>query len=547
MLNLFDYLTEEDNRKIKNYVHTFAVEEECYVGNEKYLSYWAENNKKLFHLLGGKLVYKVPYEYIKSEDAIGKEIKNLIDKPEGDFDTFYDFINDKVGTNKWLQGFNIRQFWNNHIYTENKIFEELNLHNDDNAKILKIPAGCKPIRALQKILTYYGADKEKFDALERFRIALSMITNDKKVKGNLCFSIHPLDFMTMSDNASDWQSCMSWKHEGCYRLGTVEMMNSNNVICVYIENEKTPLEFGEDDHKDTWNNNRWRQLFYCTKEIIVSGKSYPYYNEQITKDALQILRTLAFENWHRTYEFGIERYRDMIHLGSLYRMENNRYWIRTKTQAKKHNIIFDSKAMYNDMFNDNNYQGYWCVRNKVKKNTIISYSGKAPCLCCMETVTTGNHNYDDFDEDAYNNRYDNADSLVCNDCMRGHLCDNCGRFFKTLYEAKTPGDSFMHHYCAGCWSAKIKKCPICHEPMNITELSSNWSIYDISNFNICNNCFNHFEDFDISKLFVRENPTYGGPWSCKDPERYKNSSDFDIYKKSNLEPVPLPTIKIKKT
>ena len=532
MLNLFDYLTEEDNRKIKNYIHTFAVDDKLYAGNDKYLSYWANNNKKLFHLLDGNLIYKVPYEYIKSEDNIRQEIDNLLEADN--FDIFYDFIDEKREFNT-----SIYQFQKTSTYITNKISSSMEFKSNDKVKSLKIPAGCKPIRALQKILTYYDANKEIVDALEKFRIALSMITNDKKVSGNLCFSIHPLDFMTMSDNASDWHSCMSWKYEGCYRLGTVEMMNSNNVICVYIDNEKKPFEYGKGEYKDTWNNKRWRQLFYCTKEIIVSGKSYPYYNEQITKDALQILRTLAFKNWKHIYEYGIERYKDMIHLGSLYRIENNRHWIRTKTQAKKHNIIFDSKAMYNDMFNDNQYEGYWCVRNKVKKNTIISYSGPAPCLCCMETVTTPDHQYNDYEESSYNDRYNNTDELICSNCTKDHMCDNCRRVFNTLYDTQTILNDYQK-YCSSCWSKRIKKCPICHKPMDIDSLVCKWKITDQQDFYICNECFNHFENLDISNFF--EEMGIGSWWKYKNSkEEYKQNKLFDPFRKDNLESVPIPT------
>ena len=38
----------------------------------------------------------------------------------------------------------------------------------------------------------------------------------------------------MSDNNSGWESCMSWRNNGCYRRGTVEMMNSPYVIVAYL-------------------------------------------------------------------------------------------------------------------------------------------------------------------------------------------------------------------------------------------------------------------------------------------------------------------------
>ena len=76
------------------------------------------------------------------------------------------------------------------------------------------------MRVLSKIATAYN-----LPGFEDFRIAQSLVTNQANLKGYITLSIHPLDYMTMSDNNCGWDSCMSWQEEGCYRQGTVEMMN----------------------------------------------------------------------------------------------------------------------------------------------------------------------------------------------------------------------------------------------------------------------------------------------------------------------------------
>ena len=48
MLNLFNYLSELDNKRIENYIQSYGVQS-GYIGNAKYLQDWAENKKKLFH------------------------------------------------------------------------------------------------------------------------------------------------------------------------------------------------------------------------------------------------------------------------------------------------------------------------------------------------------------------------------------------------------------------------------------------------------------------------------------------------------------------
>lgn len=527
MLNLFDYLTKEDNEKIENYITKYGVSADVYEGNKEYLKYWAESNKKLFHLLGGKLIYEVPYVSEKSDENVDYLVRQLLKKSE--FKKISDFLDSKNDNDINVSGY--YQFWSPECYKKNsiEIYSEIKYKNKD--KGLKFQKGTKILKALQKLLIYLNADDEIMQAFEKFRIDHSMIFNDKVIRGTLCFSIHPLDFMTMSDNSNGWNSCMNWRNKGCYRVGTVEMMNSNNVVCVYLKNDKHNFIFDETKENCEWNNKIWRQLFYCTKEIIVSGKSYPLYNEKITIDALRILRELAFNNWHHSYEFGIEKYKDMIHVGSLYRMENNRIWIRSKKDAKKQNILFDSKAMYNDMLNDNEYNSYWCVRNRVKKNTIISYSGKAPCLCCGEILNKEPYESNPgFYEGAYNDRYRNTDALICSKCEKKYRCDDCGIVTSKLITFEN------RSYCEECWNNMIKYCPICHKPMDLSCISSRYKCYNI---HICNECSKEYLNNIMDKYYTKEVYNYYANYEIKPEEKANDCIHIKKYFEENLENVPI--------
>ena len=101
MLNLLDYLTEKDNTLIENYIDLYAVSKEEYVGNETWLKYWNENKPSLFRLLGGNLIYKIPYEVEKPTSELRREIARLTSdhpfiemfykKVDGDWDIFGDY------------------------------------------------------------------------------------------------------------------------------------------------------------------------------------------------------------------------------------------------------------------------------------------------------------------------------------------------------------------------------------------------------------------------------------------------------------------------
>ena len=558
MLNLYDYLTELDNKRIENYIKTWGVSD--YIGNDIYLSHWRDSNKKLFKLLGGNLIYSIPVSIEKDKGNIKEDIANFIDDSVfyGKIvDMFYeDYTKSNYkDTEKW-----IKLFYASYLL-DNKTDEDFIIKSD--SKCLKIQKGTKTIKAIKKIIDFkYPENKEIHDLFEEFRLEHSRILNDKFLKGDLCFSIHPLDFLTMSDNNSNWSSCMSWQDGGCYHTGTVEMMNSNVVICVYLKSDKD-FYFGKSKTEEyAWNNKKWRQLFYCNKDIIVSGKAYPYYNEKLTFKALETLRDLARVNWNQEYRYGIERYNDMKHINNLFKMIKNHYWV-TSGDTKKHNIIFETNAMYNDMFNDK-ITTYWCVRNKVKKNVIINLSGKVKCAkCgCDEVVEKIDYNYPgDYEEDLteddefdYNSRFSGTKRIICVDCYRNRLCENCfsdNRIYPTVkinvsrYKLYNIKKTFS--LCKNCFTQYLKICPECNKPF--LQGSSEKKIYKfskdidlkkidtymfpkpakgITTLHVCPQCYNNDEVLKSTYYYVNE---FFKIKILKDSE---DGNDYNKYLEKNL-------------
>jgi len=470
MFNLINELPAEDKQKIEKYISLYGTKHN-FIGLDAWLTDWAKNKIKLYKLLGNSFIYKIPYQYEKDEKELDKQMCSLIQNDDfisefrawvgNHYHEYEDFTGNEAQA--------LLDIAHRNALVRDKIPFAFKYRREGAAREIQLQAGMKPMRAFSKILDYFKNEKEiqdLFPKYEKFRLKHSMILNDKIVKGNLVISIHPLDFMTMSDNASDWQSCMSWRDNGCYHVGTIEMMNSNNVVCCYLES-KEPFYFNmkrKNDEKDEsciWANKKWRQLCYITKDIIVSGKPYPYPNIDLSKFIISTLRGLAKDNLHWFYSFGPERYLDMKHINSAQSMDRVRRFIQRK-DTFKHNIIFDTKGMYNDMLNDNGTE-YWCVRNKVDHNKIISYSGKAPCLCCGAPIIRRDWDSDNY----YNERYTNTGSAICEDCMeRNFNCNSCGTQSPTLtYYSYEDRDGNVEKICEECWNRKVFKCPCCGKPM----------------------------------------------------------------------------------
>ena len=445
--NLYPMLSEQDKTIMKNYIFQYGIKEEHFIGLEEWLTGWSYNKIKLYKLLGNSFTYSTPFKYEEPYSRMVDNFERLIYSTYGNFtDNLRQYWiwkkcpdEDEIGSRVCYQ------ILSPSIYARNAVDEDIVLDFLPNKKKVVLSKGMKPIKALYKYLKY--VDYDDMEAYEQFRLEHSRVLNTKTIQGELVISIHPMDFMTMSDNSYNWSSCMNWTEGnggGCYKIGSEEMMFSNCVVCCYLKT-KEPFYFNNShqDEEHSWTNKKWRQLFYVTKDIIVSGKSYPYASEEITKELLKTLQDLAKKNLNWEYRFGPELYTDMKH---VYSDEDFDF---AREDSKQHRILFDVRGMYNDFANDH-HRPFWCIRNKVKKNKIINISGKSSCLCCGDEVATLADYYDE-----YNDKYNLCDSLICAPCTRNNFtCEicNCVKPYATF--TKVNGSNI----CSSCLK-DFKKCP----------------------------------------------------------------------------------------
>lgn len=464
-INLVDKLTEHDKEVIETYITTYGCDYDNFVGVSAWLESWSRANQKLYHLLGDSLIKEFPYTYKKDDIVLTKEFYCFIQESSLKYD-YHNFYNNYIKKQDWIDA-NSLTFFNKLFNVENFLNESvscsLKIKKPNAKKMLQIQVGTKPLKAIGRVISYFKEDYPFNETtFEEFKKEYAIIESEKTVTGKFCISIHPMDFLTMSDNNSNWTSCMNWKNEGCYHVGTIEMMNSNNVVCAYLLHGNNQFVFNKDAiNPDTgeiigiWNNKRWRQLFYITKDIICCGKPYPYIAKDLTLTILDQIKVLAKDNLNWNYQYGPELYRDMIHINTTHHMSNQREWMYIeRMRPQKHNIIWDTKGMYNDMLNDNNTE-YWCYRNKVKHTKILSVSGKTNCLCCNNSILDEKWDYED-----YNDRYDNTESAICKNCLEEYYhCDYCNNTFssrKTKLFTLKNGNKICE-YCL----RSIKICPEC--------------------------------------------------------------------------------------
>ena len=587
MIDLYARLPELEKTRLNNYISKWGVKSN-FIGLEKYLSNWNHSKQKLYKLLGNQFVYSQKISYTKNENELRNDLREVSQNFVLRWRSFINFLyyyhderlkesssNPLSGLDSRAEGV-LRNLVSEEVLLKGKVVPEdlvLKIRKQNASRELQIRGGTKIFRAITQVAKYYKEEieefkedhnrgveddeyliKDFFKELEDFRTKYSIVVNDRKFNGEIHISINPIDFLTMSDNSS-WSSCMNWRESGCYHVGTVEMMNSNNVLCCYITKGKNK-EFDffhhrnsfkeeiEEDAKvdrkiEEWScsDKKYRQLFYITKDILVGGKAYPFANEQLSKTMLNIIKDLAEKNLNWSYKYGPELYQDMKYISSEYSVNRARGY--RQYNPKKKNIIFDTKGMYNDMISDKS-TSYWCFRNKVDKTKIISYSGKAPCLCCGKSVIYLNDDpyYGDPDEfNDYHDKYLNCDNVICKDCLdKTYRCDACNMQnpIANFYLFEVDGKTLK--ICEDCWEDRVKKCPDCGKPYFRKDFSEDDYAEDFTEYYIRNkdysNCEINFYDIPGSYIYnITKNYRYKKilPFNCCPDCLKKHDDEFKDY------------------
>ena len=519
-MNLLNILPEKDHTLIHNYIAHNGIRENLYIGNEKYLRFWAENKETLYKLLGNQFIVKIPL------DTIPKEMLKKFNP--GEADRLYSQFASSVLANNLFKKNNFSIDWYN-LFAKNSLQSPFN-YTDEKGNDKVLPAGTKFAKVLKFIVKHYKVETDQKTIDEM--ITLQSLVFNKNFKGNLCLSIHPLDFMTMSNNNHNWSSCMAWlitdvSGRGCYCQGTVEMMNSPRVICAYIESPSKTYCFNpdtEDKENYTWNSKAWRELFVVDNLMICSGKGYPYNNSALSQYIVGVLRDMAVKNLNLT------KLSEEIKPYTAFSCNSN----------PKHRVFITTNGMYNDWFNDTDTNYFCCMREGIESNYTINISGPDVCLCCGEEVLKSCRDYSDEDlfyntingacssrcegcssyeegceewcdkyeyedeydvREIYNDRFEETRSLICTYCLREHKLDDVkeeiGRttdwWAVNRFDCRVNMTHQSAHICSCCGKVYIADCyhPYCHDDPH------SWSEWSLPRFNLCNECTNDI--FDIEK------------------------------------------------
>lgn len=394
----FEALTTNEKELIEAYIKDNVPSNEGYAPVEHILRFWNTEKEKLFNIFGEKLITSFPVEYKMSVDQLYSIMENeglyTIGNVYDKLMKIYSYYSEEHSNlMAMLNRYNLAKnscdrYWS---YTDhwprNTKYVAFPLAD---GKIYKCFPGTKPMKLVRKLCESYGIPMEEFQAFCNLH---SVCLNQKKLKGELCLSIHPLDYMTMSDNNSSWHTCMSWQENGEYKQGTVEMMNSNCVVVAYLKSDYPWRCSYHCDH--TWNDKKWRCLMVVDDNFIISVKNYPYNQEHLVQQAVKHLTKMV--GWKDTEVFN-------YNVGDTIKRDN----------GTKFEVNFDTGCMYNDFGHEFHYMAINPDLDVNYDDHYYCYSGVSECMAC------GTTNYDVIGYD-----YDSA-ALACDNCSPHMRCSHCG-------------------------------------------------------------------------------------------------------------------------
>ena len=402
MGEIFSQLSDKDKNFIRNYVKYYGSCDDHEINTcnmrplDEVLYCWEHNKQQyLFQMLGKQLRLEREIAYEKDNCTLREELGQSMSY--GEMKDFVSLLECSVA--RWTHEGTIIRYCFDRNNLINNIYDN-GPEGEFQTKHMEHPVVIKHGIKLMKLLGRIAKEMHAEAQFEKFRIEHSRILNQKSLTGTLCLSIHPIDYITMSDNGHGWTSCMSWIETGCYRSGTVEMMNSPSVIVAYLKSNKS-VTFNSECQLSY--DKKWRELIIADPSAIINVKGYPYNSAGLSKAAIEWVRELAMMNlgWQCS-ERTVEYHEDEV--------------IAVNNIAYRFN--FETDAMYNDFFSGNTQHFLIPIPDITAAyrfgdfdNRCINYSGPLTCMSCGEEI--------DYHSD-------DTDIVLCDGCENYACCACCG-------------------------------------------------------------------------------------------------------------------------
>lgn len=400
---------------------------------------WLEAKRDFIELFNGKLIYEWP-QTVTFELSEADKMKKL--------DDFIWQIESTYHNSRLSEFISVfkEDFFENRMsksYTKDDIF---------------IKSGMKVIKAFK-----YFVEGEELEILQNWA---SRLIQENKVSGTLCLSVHPLDFLSTSENTYNWRSCHAL--DGEYRCGNLSYMVDKATIICYLKGDKEE-NLPNFPSSIKWNSKKWRVLLYFSEcwDMLFAGRQYPFSSESgldFVKN--QVLPRAGFNKWSNFTDKTIHQFSDgdiELSMSKEYIPNGNGYLVPITDIIHDFHEYHCDPIHFNDLLRSSCYnpkyafrmeEHYWYNKPFVsmKSNPFMTVGGGVRCLRCGHTHVTSQ---DTMMCDSCEMEYGNSEDYVA--------CDCCGR--RIYYEDSIFLPLYEEHICEDCYNERISTCVGCEEEL----------------------------------------------------------------------------------
>lgn len=425
------------------------------------LNKWQTNKTYLHKFLGEQLIYKSePFLGVATDELVDEAFSNFIQELEDLANSFQSSNNDIISLIR-VTSFNVNKegFLNNILTYGYASPDYYDFPKPKNAFYIEEDS------KYSKSMKFFIKEKEMLRRIQDlYSTYTQKLTTNKKMM-NVYLSIHPLDYLTVSENKYGWRSCHALS-DGDYRGGNFNYMVDKTTLVAYIMEDKDENLFNDTywPMGDVqWNSKIWRCLVHLNEKGIIINTQYPYKSDVFLNQLEVVLDKITDNTFTKKEDFN-------------------------KPKRVTWNNI-DNPMFYSDL--DNNNRGAYIKELKDEEvyrlsNGILGYSiidigEDAYCFECGSGIAT--EGYD----------------CTCQ-CCRGSKesqCDNCGNYWDTddMYYLNS------ENICPDCRDQYYFECPDCGELFHNDYAHYN-SLFGV---NLCDRCHgaimhNSSNEYDVMFL-----------------------------------------------
>ena len=370
----------------------------------KIIEEWVENKGYLINLFK-----EHPYYNGKFQIAFSNDFERKID-----FDVVHLFAD-------WIVGYDVRRELNDEEmnilfklksflksdYVDITLSETFATEINNLLPEVKLAAGMKTSRAINKICTTLGIDKA-FNYNREFAKCSDGL-NPLKIKRHTVLSVHPVDYLLMS-NGNSWSSChlIGVHNDGCYSGGTISYMLDRTSMVFYTVDAKAPEDKLELEKKIN------RNMFFYDNKRLVQSRLYPQSCDYGCKDMY-------------------DDFRHIVQRIITTCLDTPNFWKIKRGRKACKNAIVSGGVEYQDWihFSNVNISTLKAFANEEFKHIYVGVPPICPECGC---------------------EHENEESILCYDCndynSDYYSCTECGCdvYYEDVYEVN--GD----YYCGDCVS-----------------------------------------------------------------------------------------------